>query len=62
MRLTHLDAIYFAVGTFSTAGTGNIVAISESARFIQTAEMIVGMVFVLLTVAAVVGRYIAGRS
>jgi hypothetical protein len=39
LQLTHLDAIYFMLGTLTTAGTGNIVAISESARAIQSVQM-----------------------
>jgi hypothetical protein len=54
--LSHLDAFYFALGTLSTAGTGNLSAISESARLIQSVEMATGMGLVLFGVAAVVAR------
>src|SRR5689334_4087549 len=45
--LSHTDAFYFALGTLSTAGTGNIVAISEDARGLQTYEMLTGIGLVL---------------
>jgi hypothetical protein len=32
VSLTHLDAFYFALGTFTTAGTGNISDQRNSAR------------------------------
>src|ERR1700733_14173163 len=41
--LTHLDSFYFAVGTLTTAGTGNISAVSETARRIQTLQMLLGL-------------------
>ena len=52
INLSHLDAFYFALGTFTTAGTGNISATSEQARGIQTLQMglgflIIGIVFTL---------------
>lgn len=54
--LSHDDAFYFAVGTLSTAGTGNIVATSDTARSLQTWEMLVGMGLVLFGVSAAVAR------
>lgn len=60
--LSHLDALYFAVGTVSTAGTGNIYAMSQLARGTQTAEMLLGMVLILVLLAAVVGRLAGGRN
>jgi hypothetical protein len=47
--LTHLDSLYFALGTLTTAGTGNLVATSEAARRLQTVQM--ALDFVLLVVA-----------
>ena len=59
LELTHLDAIYFAVGTLSTAGTGDISAVSETARGIQTIQMMLDLGFVVLAVAMVVARFSA---
>jgi hypothetical protein len=55
--LTHLDALYFAVGTFTTAGTGNIAAISDSARGVQTLQMTLGLGVVVFAASVVVTRY-----
>lgn len=54
--LSHLDAFYFALGTLTT-GTGNISAISETSRRIQTAQMVIGLVFIGFVVALVMARY-----
>jgi hypothetical protein len=50
-RLTRLDAIYFSVGTLSTAGTGNISAVSQVARGLQTMQMILDVGFVVFAVS-----------
>ena len=60
--LSHLDAFYFALGTLSTAGTGNLSATSESARSIQAVEMATGMALILIGVATIVTRLTNGRS
>ncbi len=60
-RLTHLDAIYFTIGTLSTAGTGNIVPVSELARGLQTVQMLLDLGFLLVAVTLVVGRLAANR-
>jgi hypothetical protein len=57
--LTHLDSLYFALGTLTTAGTGNIVAISETARRLQTLQMVLDLGLVLFAVSLVVARYFA---
>ena len=49
-RLTHLDAIYFTMGTLSTAGTGNIVSVSQLARGLQTLQMLLDLGFLLVAV------------
>jgi hypothetical protein len=57
--LSRLDAIYFTIGTLSTAGTGNIVAISESARFLQTAQMAIDVFLVVFAIALIMPRFIS---
>ena len=47
--LSHLDALYFAVGTFTTAGTGKLVATSDSAVRLQLIQM--GLDFTLIAIA-----------
>jgi hypothetical protein len=51
--LSRLDAIYFAVGTLTTAGTGDLVARSDTARVIQTVQMILGLLLVVFAVSIV---------
>lgn len=60
--LTRIDAVYFAVGTLSTAGTGTLAATSEAARALQTVEMLLGMVVLLAVVSAVVARFMYPRT
>jgi len=55
--LSRLDAIYFALGTLSTAGTGNITAISETARGLQSLQMALDLGLVLFAVGLVLGRF-----
>jgi hypothetical protein len=43
--LTHLDAIYFTAGIFTTAGTGNIAPTSETTRLLVTAQYFVDLAF-----------------
>lgn len=61
-KLTHLDAIYFTIGTLSTAGTGSIVPVSELARGLQTLQMLLDLGFLLVAVTLVVGRLAATRA
>jgi Ion channel len=55
--LTHLDAVYFTVGTLSTAGTGTLSAVSQSARALQTAQMAIDLMLTLFAVSVVVSRF-----
>ena len=54
--LSHLDALYFALGTLTT-GTGNISAISETSRRIQTAQLGIDFLLIGFIVALLVARY-----
>jgi len=56
MKLTHLDAIYFTLGTLSTAGTGNITAMTETVRGLQTLQMVLGLGLVLFAVGMAMNR------
>lgn len=51
IRLSHLDAFYFALGTLTIAGTGNISAVSETARGIQVLQMGLALVLMLIVMA-----------
>jgi hypothetical protein len=54
--LSHFDAFYFALGTLAT-GTGNVSAISEASRRIQTTQMVIDLVFIGFIVALLLARY-----
>ena len=49
-HLTRTDALYFTVTTFSTVGYGDITAVSESARLVVTAQMILDLLLLGLVV------------
>lgn len=57
MSLSHLDSLYFALGTLTTAGTGNLATISETARRIQTLQMVLDVGLVVVAVTLVLARY-----
>jgi hypothetical protein len=54
--LTRLDAVYFAVGTLTTAGTGTISAVSQLARGLQGLQMALDIGFILFAVALAVAE------
>jgi Ion channel len=56
ITLSHVDAIYFALGTLTTAGTGSIEATSETARTIQGAQMAIDIGLVLFAAGLIIGR------
>lgn len=56
--LSHLDAIYFAFGTLSTAGTGNINAVSDKARALQMLQEFLDLFLVLIVLVGVVARFV----
>lgn len=60
VQLTHFDSWYFALGMFTTAGTGNIVAISDRAREIQTLQMFFDMTIVVFVAGILVSRFSEG--
>jgi hypothetical protein len=57
VSLTHLDAFYLALGTFTTAGTGNIAPISETTRRLQTLQMGLDFILIGFVVVLVTTRY-----
>ncbi len=56
VSLSHLDALYFAVGTLSTAGTGSITPQSQLARGLVTIQMVLDFVLVAIAIGIAVGR------
>jgi hypothetical protein len=57
VSLSHLDAFYFSLGTLTTAGTGNISAISETARRLQSLQMGIDFILIGFVVVLVLTRY-----
>jgi voltage-gated potassium channel len=53
--LTRTDALYFTVTTFSTVGFGDITAVSQSARLVVTAQMLLDLLALGLVVRVFVG-------
>ncbi|WP_432874985.1 potassium channel family protein [Kribbella sp. CA-245084] len=53
--LTRLDAAYFTVTVFATVGFGDIVAVSQSARAVATAQMIGDLIIVGLVARTLIG-------
>ena len=55
--LSHLDAVYFTLGTLSTAGTGTISATSELAIGLQSLQMLFDIAFLVFAAGMVVARF-----
>jgi hypothetical protein len=53
--LTRTDSLYFTVTTFSTVGFGDITAVSEAARLVVTAQMILDLLVLGLCIRVFVG-------
>ena len=60
-RLTHTDALYFAVTVFSTVGFGDITAKSEMARLVVTGQMLADLVVLGLGIRVILGAVSRGR-
>jgi hypothetical protein len=57
VELSRWDAIYFALGTLTTAGTGTIAPTSDLARAIVSGQMILDLVFVTYALTTAVTRW-----
>ncbi len=53
--LTRTDALYFTVTVFATVGFGDITAVSQSARLVVTAQMMIDLLALGLGVRVFVG-------
>jgi voltage-gated potassium channel len=56
VTLSRLDALYFALGTLSTAGTGSITPISQLARGLVSIQMILDLMLVAVATTIVIAR------
>ena len=61
-HLTRTDALYFTVTTFSTVGFGDITAVSESARLVVIAQMILDLLLLGLGIRVFIGAVQRGRQ
>jgi Ion channel len=55
-ELSKVDALYFALGTMTTAGTGTIAPISGLARGLVSGQMVVDFIFVASAVTIAITR------
>ena len=60
--LSRTDALYFTVTVFATVGFGDIVATSDGARALVTAQMVAGIVIVGLGARIIVDAVKHGRE
>lgn len=60
-QLTRTDALYFTVTVFSTVGFGDITPVSQSARLVVTAQMILDLVVLGLGIRVFVWAVQLGR-
>lgn len=56
-ELSRIDAVYFTLGTLTTAGTGPLAPTSGIARLIVSGQMVLDMVFVAGAVTMAVTRW-----
>ena len=61
-KLTHTDALYFAVTVFSTVGFGDIVPKTESARLVVTGQMAADLVVLGLGAKIILGAVTRARQ
>lgn len=59
--LTRLDSLYFTITTFATVGFGDITAVSQVARGVAMAQMVLGLVLVGLIAHVIVGAVQVAR-
>ncbi len=57
VALSRLDAVYFTLGTLTTAGTGDISATSEASRYIQSLQMVLDLVLMVFVVGLLIARF-----
>ena len=61
-RLTHTDALYFAVTVFSTVGFGDIAAKSAAARLVVTGQMLADLIVLGLGIRVILGAVSRGQQ
>jgi voltage-gated potassium channel len=61
-KLTHTDALYFTVTTFTTVGFGDITAKSQGARLVVTGQMIADLIILGVGARIILGAVTRGRQ
>jgi hypothetical protein len=61
-QLTRTDALYFTVTVFSTVGFGDITPLSQGARLVVTAQMMLDLLVLGLGIRVFVGAVQLGRQ
>ncbi len=61
-HLTRTDALYFTVTTFTTVGYGDITAVSQAARLVVTAQMLLDLLALGLGIKLFVGAVRIARG
>ena len=61
-QLTRTDALYFTVTVFSTVGFGDITPVSQGARLVVTAQMMLDLLVLGLGIRVFVGAVQLGRQ
>jgi hypothetical protein len=61
-RLTHTDALYFAITVFSTVGFGDITAKSEAARLVVSGQMLADLIVLGLGIKVILSAVSRGRQ
>ncbi len=62
LPLSRVDAVYFALGTFTTTGTGRFVAQSSLAELLVSGQVVLGWGFVAVLLALPVPRAAAAHK
>lgn len=57
VNLSRLDAVYFTLGTLTTAGTGNISATTEASRFIQSLQMVLDLGLMVFAASLLIAKF-----
>lgn len=60
-RLSHVEALYFTVTTFTTTGFGDIHAESPGCRIVVATQTLVGLVIITVAIAALAARLLEKR-
>jgi voltage-gated potassium channel len=61
-KLTHTDALYFTVTTFTTTGFGDIAAKSQGTRLLVTGQMIIDLIIFGIGAKVILGAVTRGRQ